>query len=75
MSWMQRKTYFLTRKDYWPMNLMPVLACCNNSKISSNVGLLDAEDDPFSDELDVEEQVARLLRSGSKHDGLEDLDR
>lgn len=33
------------------------------------------EEDPFSDELDVEEEVARLLHSGKKNDKLQDLDR
>ncbi|KAL3153753.1 hypothetical protein ABBQ32_013344 [Trebouxia sp. C0010 RCD-2024] len=32
------------------------------------------EEDPFSDELDVEQEVARLLRSGKKEDELQDLD-
>ena len=34
-----------------------------------------AEEDPFSEELDVEQEVARLLRSGNKEDELQDLDR
>ena len=34
-----------------------------------------AEEDPFSDELDVEQEVARLLRSGKKEDKLQNLDR
>ena len=34
-----------------------------------------AEEDPFSDELDIEMELARLLHSGTKEDKLQDLDR
>ncbi|DBA75927.1 TPA: hypothetical protein ACH3X2_008986 [Trebouxia sp. C0005] len=33
------------------------------------------EEDPFSDELDIEQELARLLHSGKKEDELQDLDR
>ena len=34
-----------------------------------------AEEDPFSDELDVEKELARLVRSADKSEELQDLDR
>ena len=36
---------------------------------------VNVEEDPFSDELDVEKELARLLNSADKSDELQDLDR
>lgn len=38
-------------------------------------GCVYAEEDPFSDELDVEQELARLVRSADKSEELQDLDR
>ena len=43
--------------------------------VSSYCVCVHAEEDPFSDELDVEKELARLVRSADKSEELQDLDR
>ena len=50
--------------------------CLNISQqATQRGGCTSAEEDPFSDELEIEEEIARLLQSGKQDDKLQDLDR
>lgn len=54
-----------------PVQSLPLLS---ESVSLTSTAMLLAEDDPFSDEIDIEEQMARLYYSASREDELQDLD-